>query len=111
MHSPIHDLNLRKRVKLLTDPYPHPKFWVKLLDKIVLGAGVAGPVVTLPQIFKMMKEQSAAGVAIETWALFAFLDIPWIIYGYVHKEHPIMVSYTLWLIVNAAVVMTAMRYS
>jgi len=111
MHSPIHDLNLRKRAKLLTDPYPHPKLGVKLLDKMVLGVGVAGPVVTLPQIFKIMQTRSAAGIAIETWGLFAVFDLVWIAYGYVHKATPILITYILWLIVNSAVVLTALHYS
>jgi len=111
MHSPIHDLNLRKRVRLLADPYPNPKFWVNLLDKIVLAVGVAGPLVTVPQIFKIIHEKSAGGVCVETWSLFAIFNIPWILYGYVHKEKPIMLAYVLWLIVNSGVAIAAIAYS
>jgi len=34
-----------------------------------------------------------------------------ILYGYVHKEKPIMLAYVLWLIVNSGVAIAAIAYS
>lgn len=107
MHSPIHHLHLRKRLKQHDQK---EKFWVRFLDRAVLGVGVAGPLVTIPQIFKIIRDQSSSGVAIETWGLFAVFDTIWLAYGLVHKAKPIIIAYTLWMIVNTAVVITALSY-
>jgi hypothetical protein len=46
-----------------------------------------------------------------SFGLFAAFNIPWIIYGAVHREKPIYIAYILWLISNTAVVVGTMLYS
>ncbi len=92
------------------DPYPHPDKWVRLLDKIVLAAGVLGPVMTLPQIMLIYGMKSAAGLSLISWGLYAFFDVFWIIYGIVHRERPIMIAYILWFTVNMCVVAGILMY-
>lgn len=62
-----------------------------------------GPLTALPQIFKIYLLKDAAGVSILSWALPALFDIPWVMYGIIHRERPIVVTYLLWFFANAAV--------
>jgi uncharacterized protein with PQ loop repeat len=110
MHSPLQHLNIRRRVRLLRDPYPHYKLSVRTLDNIVLVAGVMGPLMTLPQIHNIWVMKNASGVSPLTWGSFAFFNVFWLLYGLVHKEKPIIVAYSLWLFVNSIVTIGALLY-
>jgi len=77
---------------------------------VVYTVGILGPLFTLPQIAKIYLYQDAAGVSLISWAAFTVFDIPWIVYGYVHRERPIVITYILWLIVNAIVCVGVLLY-
>ena len=85
-------------------------FWMRTLEKTTIIAGVIGPVMTLPQIFKIYYAHNAAGVSAVSWFAFGILDIPFILYGAAHKDRPIIVTYILWLIANFAVGIGALVY-
>lgn len=110
MNSPWHDLHLRKRIHIQKEPYPHPDIWKRRLDELVLLLGVIGPLMTIPQIYEIFVNKNASGVSEITWFLFTIIDIPWIIYGLVHKERPIYITYSLWFVMNLAVGIGAVMY-
>jgi len=103
--------HIRKRISASLEPFPARTTLKRFLDRVVYAVGVLGPLFTLPQIIKIYSTHSAAGVSIFSWGAFALFDIPWIIYGIVHKERPIVVTYTLWLIFNSVVVVGVLIYS
>lgn len=105
--SGLHHIYRRKQ----RGQFPHRKPVIRLLDKALLWIAVIGPLMALPQIAKIYAERNAAGVSLVSWTLFALLNIPWIVYGTVHREKPIIISYCLWLLVNAAVVVGIVMYS
>ena len=106
----IHHIHRRKRVHQRLEKYPHPNKWVKLLDRLLIIIAVVGPLMVLPQILKIFILRDATGVSALSWSLFALVDIPWIIYGLVHKEKPIVVAYILYLATNLVVVAGALVY-
>ena len=107
----LHHMHLRKRAhRKHLEPIPARSTWLRALDRIVLAAGVMGPLTTVPQILKIYILQDATGVSSTAWLLGALLDIPWIIYGFVHHERPIIVAYTMWLIMNSLVFIGAIIY-
>lgn len=85
--------------------------WIRLLDRFLVVIAVLCPLTSLPQLVKIIFEKSAAGVSIATWTLLAFLAIPWLVYGLVHRDKPIILSYLLWFILDTAVVVAALMYS
>ncbi|MDO8548460.1 MAG: PQ-loop domain-containing transporter [bacterium] len=108
-----HHPSVRKRLPAARhgrEPYPSQRFWFRVLDRIVLAAGIVAPVFTLPQIVLIYSTHSAAGVSALTWGVYALLDIPWILYGIAHRERPIVYTYTLWLVANAVVAVGAIVY-
>ena len=108
MRNHIHP-HIRKRSRFL-EPYPARTYGLRVLDMVVYTVGILGPLFTLPQIAKIYLYQDAAGVSLISWAAFTVFDIPWIVYGYVHRERPIVITYILWLIVNAIVCVGVLLY-
>lgn len=106
----LYHIHRRKRGAQALEPYPSPRLGVWLLDKVAIAAGIIGPVMTIPQIWQIFYFHSAMGVSALSWAAFAFLDIPFILYGIVHKNGLILVTYTLWVIANIAVTAGAIMY-
>ena len=92
------------------EPFPSNNFWFWLLDSIVMIAGIAGPLCTLPQVIAIYGSHEAAGVSAITWGLYACMDVPWILYGFVHRQRPIFYSYMLWCFFNSVVVIGAVLY-
>ena len=103
-------LHLRKRVSRNLEPYPSSKFWIRVLDRVVFTGGVIGPVMTIPQLMLIYGEKDASGVSAISWFAWAGLNIPWILYGFVHKETPIVITYTLWFCTNLIVAVGAVLY-
>jgi uncharacterized protein with PQ loop repeat len=103
-----HHLHKRKRQRLKN--YPHPNKWITFLDKFILLIAVLGPVMNLPQVIKIYYFQTAAGVSALTFFLLCIMNIPWLIYGFVHKDKPIIISSVLWIISNIVVMAGAILY-
>jgi len=103
-------MHLRKRGAHGYEPYPSRRSFVRMLDGFVLLVGIIAPLMTLPQLLKIYISQSGAGVSVLTWGAYALLDIPWIIYGLVHRSRPITITYTLWCLMNAGVAIGAILY-
>jgi uncharacterized protein with PQ loop repeat len=110
MHSPLHHLHIRRRVRLIRDPYPHHIPAIRLLDSLVLFAGILGPLMTLPQIWEIYVMQNASGVSVSTWGMMSFFNCIWLAYGIVHKSKLLTITYILWLIVNTTITIGALIY-
>jgi uncharacterized protein with PQ loop repeat len=107
----LHHIHKRKRFHEKLEPYPHENKWIKRLDEFLLFVAVVAPIMSIPQIFKIYSTKTAAGVSALSFGFFAFFNIPWIIYGIVHKEKPIVITYILWLICNTSIVVGTLLYS
>lgn len=107
--SGIHHIHKRKRATKF-EPYPHKHPWIRFLDKLLVVIAVIGPLMTFPQILKIYIEKQAIGVSVLSWSLFTLFNIPWIIYGFVHKEKPIVIAYFGWFITNVLVAIGAVIY-
>ena len=83
----------------------------KFFDKMIYFAGIAGPVMTLPQVFKIWVEKTASGVALETWLTYLILSVIWISYGILHKEKPLIIMYSSYFIINISIIVGIAIYS
>lgn len=81
-----------------------------MLDRLVFVIGFVSPFFTFPQLYSIYILHQVSGVSVVSWGAFAVFDIPWILYGFVHKERPIIFAYTLWLTVNTLVCIGALLY-
>ncbi|MSR87682.1 MAG: hypothetical protein EXS69_00725 [Candidatus Zambryskibacteria bacterium] len=80
------------------------------LDKVLYLSGIISIGMMIPQLWLIYGEKNAGGIEPITWITLAVLDIPWIIYGFVQKERPLVFIYTLWLIVNTLIFIGSVLY-
>jgi len=106
MASGLHHYHKRKRnVK-----YPSENKWFRLMDKIIYIVAISGPLMTLPQVFKIWIEQSAAGVSVISWCAYFLGGFFWIVYGFMHGEKPIILANLLWLIFTSLIIAGVVVY-
>jgi uncharacterized protein with PQ loop repeat len=87
------------------------KDWEKIIDPIVYLVGILGPIFTIPQIAKIYLGHTAAGVSAFSWISYSIFSVFWLIYGILHKEKLIIISYSLWILTNSAVAIGAIIYA
>jgi len=97
-------LHKRKRIHENLEPYPHSNPKIRFLDNLIMVVAIIFPFTALPQIYNIWINNNVDGVSLTSWSLFFILSIPFLIYGIVHKEKPLIVMYSLWLVVHASVI-------
>ena len=110
MFDVMHHRHIRERIYKNLEPFPHPDSFKRALDLMVYVAGVLGPIFGIPQIYTIYVHKNAAGVSAFSWGMFALFNIVWILYGIVHRERVITVTYSLWFVVNSLVAIGAIIY-
>ena len=106
----IHHIHLRKRIHSKKEVYPHPNKFIRLFDKFLIIGAIIGPMMALPQILKIYIFQDATGISTISFSLYALFNIPWAFYGFLHKEKPIVIAYSLWFLVNLSIVIGSLVY-
>ncbi len=99
-----HHQHKRKRIYEKHEPYPHPDPLKNMLDKLIYVVGIAGPLMTIPQLLKVWLEQDISGVSVLTWGGMNFISAVWLIYGVVHMEKPIIITYFLWIVFQTMII-------
>lgn len=99
-----HEIDKEKHDRL------HQKRYVRFIDRYVFIVAIGGPLTTIPQIFKIWTSQNAGDISITTWALFIFSASLWLFYGIAHRNKPIIISNTLWVVLEGMVLLGAIIY-
>ncbi|MCR4327637.1 MAG: SemiSWEET family transporter [Nanoarchaeota archaeon] len=108
-HGLLH-FSLRKRIHSKREEYPNPNKKIRTLDKVVYVVGILGPLMMLPQIIKIYTMKSAEGLSFISYLSFAIFSVIWVIYGQAHKEKPIIITHSLWIIFHLLIVMGVLIY-
>ena len=111
MVAATHHLHKRKRIYKKKEPYPHPEPWKRFLDKLVYVVGIVGPLSAIPQILKIWIEKVATGVSSITWAFYLMGSIIMLFYAITHKEKPLIIMYSSWIIINTIIFIGILIYS
>ena len=82
----------------------------RAIDRIVLIIAFLAPLVELPQLIEIYVNKAAQNVSVLTWGFFVIFGIPWLIYGIIHKEKPIIILYSLWIIIDSIIVVGILLY-
>ena len=109
----LHHISKRKRfsgIHKVKHAYPAEKKWVKWFDKLMLIIAVINPLVTLPQAIKIYTTHTASGLSIFSWAGYTLFAIPWLIYGVIHREKPLIIAYILVFLLNLSVLVGVLIY-
>jgi MtN3 and saliva related transmembrane protein len=105
-----HHLHVRKRIYKHFEPFPHPNALKRRLDRVMVFIAIAGPLATLPQVYDVFVTRNVASLSLTTWGLWTILSCVWLLYGYLHKETPIMVSNVIYIILQGMVVMAILNF-
>ena len=88
----------------------HKKPKKTLFDYVLYFFVIATPLFELPQAFTIFHTKSAAGVSISTWSFFVIASLVWIIYSLRHKEWPLFVTSSLYVVIELAIVVGIIQY-
>lgn len=100
----------RKRANKKFEDYPHPENHKAIFDKIILILAAMWPLANLPQALQVHLTKDVSGLSLISWSAYVFFTIPWIIYGFLHKEKLIQFAYIANLILYLSVVIGILIY-
>ena len=69
------------------------------------------PLFEVPQAIQIYANKSSANVSLLTWSYFQLYNLVWLIYGIKHKIKPLIIAYTLYMIVEGSIVIGIIIYS
>jgi uncharacterized protein with PQ loop repeat len=78
-------------------------------DRVVLVVSILYPLSALPQLISIF-EGNIAGVSVYSWAGFLMCASLFLIYGLRHKVWPMILSNTLWVMVDSLVVIAMLQH-
>ena len=106
----IIDQHKRKRSNANKDPYPHPKASRRFLDNLVIWLGIGNIIATIPQVFQIFSTQDASGVSAMSWGYYTIFYAVLSVYGIVHKEKPLIITYLGGVVLFAVIFVGALIY-
>ena len=81
------------------------------LDRVVYVVALVGPLSNIPQILKIWgSHKSAHAVSLETWVLFMVMSAIWLVYGIAHREMPLIISNSLWMVCEMVIMVGAFLF-
>jgi uncharacterized protein with PQ loop repeat len=86
------------------------KAYKKRIENFALIAGIAQPLITLPQIIAIYGNQSAKDVSLLTWVGYLVFGITFLIYGIVFRLKPIWIGQIIWVTMQTITVIGILLY-
>jgi uncharacterized protein with PQ loop repeat len=68
------------------------------------------PLMTLPQVWKIFALQTAAGLSLFTWSAYIVFAFFWLGYRVLIKDRLLILTNTLWILMQASVVVGIVIY-
>ena len=100
----LHHRSKRKRIYQKYEDYPHPNKVKRFVDVVVYIMGIIVPILTIPQAAQIWLNKTAEGVSSITWIAYLINTVIWTIYGILHKEKPVIITFSLMTIINIVIV-------
>ena len=83
---------------------------VELFSALITLLGILMSLGHFPQAIKILRNKSAKDISLMTYSVFAFGSYVWLIYGFVIKELPIIISFIIGSIGSTFVLVLKIRY-
>ncbi|HVY01901.1 MAG TPA: hypothetical protein VHA12_04020 [Candidatus Nanoarchaeia archaeon] len=107
----MHHISVRKRIHERNEVYPHPQIFKRIIDKTVYFIGLFAVLISIPQLWQIWHYQDASGVSVITWGSYLFIELIWIMYGFLHRIKPIIFAYFAIFVVDLFIVIGTLIYS
>ncbi len=108
---PQHHISLRKRLYGRLEAYPHPNKLKRRVDDLAYIFGIAIPLFTIPQLYEIWSHHNAGNNSLITWGAFSISSLFWLFYGILHKVKPVIISQSLWFILQLLIVIGILLYN
>lgn len=76
---------------------------INFFDRTIIVAAFVSPLFGIPQVINVLAG-NIDGVSLFSWIGFMFFALLFLIYGYVHRLMPVIISNSLWLFIDGLVV-------
>jgi len=76
---------------------------INFFDRTIVVAAFISPLFGIPQVAGVLSG-NIAGVSLFSWIGFMFFALLFLMYGYIHRIKPIIISNALWLVIDGFVV-------
>lgn len=76
------------------------KHKTNLLNITTIIVSILLPLATLPQLYDVYISKHVQDLSLLTWVLWAVLTFPLLLYSIKHKAKPLILLYSLWLVVH-----------
>ncbi len=83
---------------------------LRIADAWAYFFGIITPLFSIPQLYEIWNSKDATGVSLFSWSAFTVASIFWIYYGILHKARPIIISQSLWFILQLCIVIGILLY-
>lgn len=105
-----HHLHVRKRIYKKLEAYPHPEAFRRLLDRLMVFIAIAGPLAALPQVYDVYTTHNVGGLSMITWVLWFLFSCVWGVYGFIHRETPIVIANALSAVLQGTIIAAILVY-
>lgn len=82
----------------------------KGMDKFIYIICIAAPLFAAPQAWKIWTQHNAGGISLITYTGFMFINVVWVVYGFLHKEKPVILLYCSLFVVNSIITLGRILY-
>ncbi|MBU6321674.1 MAG: hypothetical protein KGI78_00955 [Patescibacteria group bacterium] len=79
-------------------------------DYLMYGVGLVQPVALVPQVVAIYVDGRKLGVSIATWLALTLFNALWAVYGWRHRDWPILIANVLLAILDVAIVAGVLWY-
>lgn len=110
MASGFNHLHKRKRIYKNFEEYPSPNKFKRFFDYFIYIIAILSPFISVPQVYAIWYFRNISGVSLLTWSGILFGGIFWLIYGFIHKEKPIIITNTLGIIFSLLIVYGILKF-
>lgn len=97
-------LHARKRLFKNLEPFPNPNRAKRMFDTLMLWVGPLAPIALFPQVLEIYMLRDAGSFSLVTWSFLATINTLWTIYGFIHREPPILIANAGLATLNIAIV-------
>jgi uncharacterized protein with PQ loop repeat len=85
--------------------------WFKVfIDRAIYVIGIFSVCILVPQLVEIISSKSAEGVSLITWVGFFISSSFWLVYGLIHKEHPIVITNAGALLIDFMIIVSILMY-
>ena len=82
----------------------------RAVDKMMGSVAFIAPLSSAPQLVTIFGKQEASGISAASWAMYLLVALITLAYGAFHKLRPIIISQSLWIVIDVLIIIGVLMY-